>query len=267
MIRAKYTVVLRTLMDDPQLKQQLDRALSTYPLYEKASKEEFIPVYIPTREELNRKILNHYKYREIGFETIAWFLDELEISMNEIMPKYNQLFFSADQDFNVIWNVDYRKEIERKQKAQNAATGSSTDNSDVTTTGTAQDSTQTTGTASSNNKHINSKTPQDKLSIPAKGLDSVNYADEAQWNHDESSTGGSSTSNGSTSGTSKTKNTGSTTASGNSSEDETTLETTKGNFGVVSAQDLVLKYRETIRNIEQEIINDPRIRELFMLVY
>lgn len=267
MFRAKYTVVLRTLMDDPILKQQLDKALSTYPLYEKTSKEEFIPVYIPTRDELNMKILNHYKYREIGFETIGRFLDELEISMNEIMPLYNQLFFSADQDFNVIWNVDYKREIDRKQKAQNAAIGSSSDDSDVTTTGTAQDTTKTTGTASSHNKHINSKTPQDKLSITAKGIDSVNYADEAQWGNDESTTGGSSTSNGSTSGTSKTKNTGKTSASGSSSEDETTVETTKGNFGVVSAQDLILKYRETIRNIEQEIVNDPRIRELFMLVY
>lgn len=267
MIRAKYTVVLRTLMDDPVLKQQIDKAMSTYPLYEKTSREDFIPAYIPTREELNTKILNHYKYREIGFETIGRFLDELEISMNEIMPRYNQLFFSADQDFNVIWNVDYKRQIDRKQKAQNAASGSSSDDSDVTTTGTAQDTTKTTGTASSHNKHINSKTPQDKLSITAKGIDSVNYADEAQWGHDESSTGGSSTSNGSTSGTSKTKNTGKTSASGSSSEDETTIETTKGNFGVVSAQDLVLKYRETIRNIEQEIVEDPRIRELFMLVY
>lgn len=267
MIRAKYTIVLKTIMDDERLKPQLDKAMSTYPLYQKNSKEEFIPVYIPTREELNLKILNHYKYREIGFETIARFLDELEISMNEIMPRYNQLFFSTDHDFNVIWNVDYQRTIDRKQKAQNAATGTSSDNSDVTTTGTAQDSTQTTGTASSYNKHINSKTPQDKLSITAKGIDSVNYADEAQWNHDTSNTSGSSSSNGSTSGTSKTKNTGNTTASGNSSEDETTLETTKGNFGVVSAQDLILKYRETIRNITQEIIEDPRIRELFMLVY
>ena len=267
MMRAKYTVVLKTLMDDQTLREQLDRALSTYPLYEKTRREEFIPVYIPRRRELNEKILNHYKYREIGFETIGRFLDELEISMNEIMPRYNQLFFSADQDFNVIWNVDYQRTINRNQTAANEATGTSSDDSDVTTTGTAQDSTQTTGTASSYNKHINSKTPQDKLSVPADGIDTVDYADEAQWNKDASTTGGSSTSNGNTSGTSKTKNTGNTSASGSSSEDETTLETTKGNFGVVSSQDLILKFRETIRNIEQEIIEDRRIRELFMLVY
>lgn len=267
MIRAKYTVVLRTLMDDPVLNEQLLAALSTYPLYSKKSKEEMIPVYIPTREELNRKILNRYKYREIGFETIGMFLDELEIAMCEIMPRYNQLFFSADQDFNVIWNVDYKRTIERTQDNSNQATGSTSDSSDIDTTSTAHDETTTTGTAASYNKHINSKTPQDKLSVTAENIDSIDYADEAQWNKDNSTTGGSSESNGTTGTTSTTTTTGTTSASGSSSENENTVETTKGNFGVVSAQDLVLKYRETIRNIEQEIIEDPRIRELFMLVY
>ena len=50
-------------------------------------------------------------------------------------------------------------------------------------------------------------------------------------------------------------------------EKEGTIETTKGNFGVVSAQDLIIKYRETLLNIEQLIINDKRIQELFMLIY
>ena len=48
---------------------------------------------------------------------------------------------------------------------------------------------------------------------------------------------------------------------------ENSTETTKGNFGVVSAQDLILKYRETIINIEQMIINDERIKELFFTLY
>lgn len=267
MIRAKYTVVLHTLMTDPQLKQQLDKAMSTYPLYQKTSKEEFIPSYIPTREELNMKILNHYKYREIGSETIGQFLDRLEITMNEIMPRYNMLFFSADQDFNVIWNVDYKRTIDRQQDNANQATGSSSDTSDVETSSTSNEETTTTGEATSHNKHINSKTPQSKLSIPADGIDTVDYADEAQWNKDTSKTDGTSESNGTTAATSKTKSTGSTSASGSSSENEQTVETTKGNFGVVSAQDLVLKFRETIRNIEKEIIEDPEIQMLFMLVY
>ena len=86
-------------------------------------------------------------------------------------------------------------------------------------------------------------------------IDNVNYADDASW----SKTSGNSTNN-------ETVDTnGSNSVIGK--EDELTVETTKGNFGVVSAQDLVVKYRETIINIEQMIINDPRIQELFMLIY
>ena len=88
-----------------------------------------------------------------------------------------------------------------------------------------------------------------------KQIDSVDYANQVDWNKDDA------TSSGSTSGESNVSGTGT------NRELESTLETTKGNFGVVSAQDLIKKYREIIINIEQQIINDPRIVELFMLVY
>ena len=92
MIYAKYTIVLKTLLDDPETKALIDKAMSTYPLYEKRSEEKYIPSYIPTREQLNKKILDYYKYREIGFETVGRFLTELEVALNEIMPYYNQLY-------------------------------------------------------------------------------------------------------------------------------------------------------------------------------
>ena len=79
----------------------------------------------------------------------------------------------------------------------------------------------------------------------------MNYADNADWGK----------SNGTTTGTNTT--TGNASSNGSTSS----IETTKGNFGVTSAQDLIIKYRETIINVEQQIINDPRIRELFMLIF
>ena len=61
---ARYTEFLRDLMRDEHTSKALDAALSTYPLYQGKNTYD----QIPTREELNRKLLNHYKYREIGFE-------------------------------------------------------------------------------------------------------------------------------------------------------------------------------------------------------
>ena len=246
MLPARYTEVLDNLLRYPDTAEAIAQAMSTYPLYE--TDPDRVRQYgtsykIPTRQELNDKILSYYRFREIGFETVGRFLFELETSLKEIMPKYNQLFYSADQDYNPIYNVDYIKTIDRNRK----------DN----TVGTQNSKTSTTGTDTNEEygKAINSKTPQNQLNIPNTGIDTVNYADDASW----SKTNGTNTNN-------ETVDTnGSNSVIGK--EDEKTTEATKGNFGVVSAQDLVIKYRETIINIEQQIINDPRIKELFMLIY
>lgn len=248
MIQARYTEVLYNLLNNQRVKSKIDEKMSTYPLYESTSKHEFnIPNIIPTREELNNKILNYYKYREIGFETVGRFLDELETSLKEIMPYYNQLFFSADQDYNVIYNVDYKRTIDRTNDRTNNTNTSATTESETTTSGESE----------SWNKSVSSDTPQSQLSITNKNIDNVDYANNVNWDHTSAEDSGTTTGNSSTSGTGQeVENTV-----------EGTIETTKGNFGVTSAQDLIKKYREIIINIEQQIINDPRIQELFMLVY
>ena len=244
----KYTVSIYNLLQDDYSKQAINQAMSTYPLYESKSKQEYgIPNIIPTREELNKAILNYYMFREIGFETPGRFIFELETALKEIMPYYNQLYFSADQDYNVIYNVDYKRTIDRERNENNQtntstqATDSSTTNSDMTTNG----------------KDISSQTPQGQLNIGTKNINNVDYGDQASWNQNISESTATNTGNSTTSGTGT-----------NQVEDvESTVETTKGNFGVTSAQDLIKKYREIVINVTQQIINDPRIKELFMLVY
>ena len=237
-IPAQYTEVLDNLLNNPQAKHEIDLAMGDYPLYQtnpNLTRTYGTAYTVPSRTELNNKILNHYRFQEIGQETFGRWLFELKTALHEIMPYYNQLFYSADQDFNPIYNVDYKKTIMGSQNA----------NSNTTSTG--NDST----TNEEFTKSVNSRTPQDLLNISNTGIDTVNYADNADW--------------GKASGTT----TGTNTTTGNASSNGSTssIETTKGNFGVVSAQDLILKYRETIINIEQQIINDPRIKELFMLIF
>lgn len=240
-IPAKYTEVLDNLLNNEEAKLAIDEAMATYPLYEQEEKaRQFGTAYhVPTRKELNNKILNYYRFREIGFETFGRFIFELKTALEEIMPKYNQLFYSADQDFNPIYNVDYEKIIGR-------------DRMDSTISNSANTSTDETN-ATTNTKDITSGTPQNELNVATKDIEQVSYADTANWNQniDENKTTSNMSANSTTDG----------------SETELTKESTKGNFGVVSAQDLILKYRQTIINIEQMIINDPRIQECFMLIY
>lgn len=253
-IPAKYTEVLDNLLRNEQASAKITQAMSTYPLYQtdpNKTKEYGTSYTIPTRQELNNKILNYYRFREIGQETFGRWLFELETALNEIMPYYNQLFYSADQDFNPIYNVDYIRDTQRHRSDTNIESQSSNTNS--STSGT--DSSSSTDYS----KSVTSDTPQNQLNIPNEGIDTVSYASEASWGKNSNSTSG----NTSTSGSSATN--ASNSAIGN--EKEGIIETTKGNFGVTSAQDLIIKYRETLLNIEQLIINDKRIQELFMLIY
>lgn len=228
-LTAKYTEILYNLLNDNTTKTLIDNALLSYPLYISHKNYEYmnIPNLIPTRKEINTKILNHYKYREIGFETVGRFIEELEIAMNEIMPYYNQMLYSLDQDFDVIFNVNYQRTRERV----NETSGSVNTESSMTNSG----------------KNISSDTPQGELSITSQNIDNVSYANNVAWNKDSSTANGESSSSG--------------------AENENIVETVKGNYGVISAQELILKYRETIINIVDMIINDRKIKDLFMNVY
>ena len=253
-IPAKYTEVLDNLLRNEQTAPAIAEAMSKYPLYETDPNKvnQYGTAYkVPTRAELNNKILSYYRFREIGFETVGRFLFELETALNEIMPYYNQLFYSADQDFNPIYNVDYIRNTQRNKSDTNIGSQSTSTSTTASGTDTSSNTEYT--------KSVNSKTPQNQLSIDGEDINDVDYADDASWGKSSGSTSGSNTTNGSS------QTNGSNSVIGN--EKEGIVETTKGNFGVVSAQDLIIKYRETLLNIEQLIINDTRIKELFMLVY
>lgn len=278
MIRADYTIVLKTLLDDPQSKELIDKALSTYPLYTPEHKAKFTEVM--TRAELNERILNHFKYREIGFETFGRWLDELEIAMNEIMPYYNQLFISQDiingLD-DIFGNLDVKEEFEE----ETTGSGSHSESEEGTTTGTAtnsgsssssgSDSSESNVSMNTNGKQISSETPQSQIKV--NNIDSVEYADKITWNKDESSNNTSSSGSSNSSSNSESSTTSSGTnnksSSGSSTNSGTTKHTLhrKGNQGVNTYAHDMLEFRDLFINIVQQIINDKRIQELFMQVY
>ena len=293
---SKYAPELRDLIRNEQTKALLDKALSHYPLYVPAANLGELASLIPTREELNKKLLNHYKYREIGFETVGRFLDELEISMDEIMPHYNQLYKSIETMVTIedpFGNVDIietyteqRKDTTTTSGTINEATSSTgTTNEATSSTGTtnaassntgtntskivSSDNTETTSQVSSNTKTVKSDTPQDDLDI--SDIDSVTYASEAVWNRDTANNTGTSkgTAESDTTTTTETSGTADTTTAGQS---ELTGElshtfTKKGNQGVNTYAHDMNELRETFIDVTNRIINDERISELFMRVF
>lgn len=279
---AKYTVELRELMKNEEVKPLLELALSTYPLYQGNKLIDLIP----TRSELNEKLLNHYKYREIAFETVGRFLDELEITMNEIMPLYNERFKTIETmaDLpNPFDNVDVIEEYTEERSGQNeketTGSASSSSENDTSDTGhsetTASDESNTTATVNHNNKTVHTTTPSDTVSIPAESIDSVTHADEVTWNKDINSDTG--TSQGSSSGETDSTNTGHSEStataenevneSGSHSENVHHTFTKKGNYGVNTYAHDMNEFRTSLIDVVYEIITDIRVSDLFMKVY
>ena len=252
MINAKYTVVLKSLLDDENCKSEIEKALSDYPLYR--ANDENLPDYLPSRARLNDKLLNRYKYREIGFEAPGRFIDELRIAMHEIMPYYNQLLKSQDimeQLDDPFGNVDIVETFEEE------STGSTSGNSKGKSTN--NDETNVSTESENYNKSVKVDTPQGELSIGNKDIDSLTYASEMDYNHSSNNDSSNTLSNGET----NTENESSSQSTGKISH----TMTKKGNQGVNTYAHDMSELRETFLNIEQMIINDRRIRDLFMHVY
>lgn len=287
-MQPRYTEYLRNIMLNEEGKQALDKALSTYPLY--TPKNETIADLIPTREKLNEKLLNHYKYREIGFETVGRFLDELEITMCEIMPRYNELFKSVEIMAELpspFDNVDVTETFEQETKQTSESEGSSSQSGTASQRG-ANSQTMNTDTENSgssqatignnaNSKQIESDTPQDKLTVATKDIDQVTYASKATWNEaisegsedrttsDTSST--ESTSSGTNSSTTESSSNGSTSGTSESTGTVKHTFTKKGNQGVNTYAHDMNEFRTSIIDVVNMILTDHRLNELFMLVY
>lgn len=230
MIYGKYSVVLKTIMDTPEGSEALQKALSTYPVYTPEGDYDMVP----DRAGINQRLLNHYKYHEIGFETVGRFLDELEITMNEIMPRYNELLktvvIMADLP-SPFDNVDFVEKVEE--------------------TRTSESSGSTSGTVSSDGagKRVHTDTPQSEVSVPAKDINTIGYASDVEWDANENNQ----TSTGE--------------SSGSDSSTFTHTLTKTGNQGVNTYAHDMNEFRTSIIDVIDDMIQDSRIAELFMMVY
>ena len=259
---AKYTVVLRDIMNNEYSRDALAAALSRYPLYSNPKTYDLIP----TREQLNTKLLNHYKYREIGFETVGRFLDELDITMCEIMPRYNELLKTVVTMAELpspFDNVDVVETYEEQRTHSSETSGSSS--SSQSGSGTSTEAGEGSATQTANGKHIESDTPQDSLSIGSDGINDVDYASKAQWNEDKMNTSSASESTRTTNTTNEEA--GNTNSSVESNDTISHTYTKKGNQGVNTYAHDMNEFRTSIIDVVEQIINDERIAELFMMVY
>lgn len=193
------------------------------------------PIYNEShREELCKKILMHYYFREIGMETIGAWKIKLHSNMLEIMPYYNKLYAVLDEEFSL--NKTRESFIEREYQGSYNFTGN---------------------TKSENSDTINLTDERNDtskfLDTPQGGLDGIldnDYLTTATINSGEN--------------TQTTKNNGNseTNTKNNNNDEHSELEHKYGNFDVLEN---VEKYNAEIFNIDMRIIKDLNI--LFMKLW
>lgn len=230
---SKYTTELRWIVEN-----EYDLQLNEYPIFD----ENY-------RQKLNQKIINHYYFREIGFETVGLFRFYLKQTMNEIMPYYNQLYESALLEIDPLNTINFTETLTRTK------IGNDTKNFNEDTTVNSNGDSNSNSTKNTNFKDVESDTPQGMLSIG--NIEGELYASYARISKNEDTT--NSTAHQETTDTQKRKND----EKINREDNENYTRTEKGNRE--SQSELLMKYRQTFLNIDMQVINE--LNDLFMGLY
>ena len=92
---SKYTTQLRWIVEQEQGQVPYNKyERYTVQTYKKVGLNEY-PIFDEAyRQMLNDKIIDHFFFREIGFETAAQFQWYMRRTMNEIMPYYNEMYIT-----------------------------------------------------------------------------------------------------------------------------------------------------------------------------
>lgn len=232
---SRYTIELRYLIEG-----NYDLGLKDYPIFDESY-----------REQLNNKIIQHYYFREIGFETEALFKNRLNQKMNEIMPYYNQMYESSKLKIDPLSTIDLEEVFSRKSKTTGEGTSSTSGTGNNTNNFNSTDTTDY-GKISKFSDIAQAQTTPNEI-LNDKYLTSATVDDGQDKNTNKGTN------------TSQTESTTSGTSTDERNLDEDTTLTRKGNNGTASESELLNMYRETFLNIDMMIIDD--LDELFLGIW
>lgn len=198
------------------------------------------------KAEFEKKVIDHYYFRQIGQETVGRFLHMFRSKVREIMPYYIDMYKSVEIMHgleNPFDNVDVLETFE--QETTDSASGESSSN--------------TSGTASSTGNHGSTGDSEHRFSnTPQGSIDNLDsYLTEASRD------------NNTTSDTSETSSETSATSEGSSSSESSgTVKHTlhrKGNQGVNTFAHDIIEFRKSIINVDEMVINE--LNCLFLGIY
>ena len=201
------------------------------------------PFYDETkRAEFEQNFLRHFYMREIGLETIDYFMLRLEDKLNTIMPYYNKLLAANAKEYDPFYTEIIDESITRDRTGK-------TNGTDTTAT---SGSSSTKGT-SANTTAITADDSNQQSDLPQGSLDNFNdnsYLSSAGKGHTESNSNVNSTDETTGTNTGSINTTRAETSEGNETE-KRTANNVRGN-----QSEMLRMYYEAQRNILDNIYND-----------
>lgn len=180
--------------------------------------------------EFEQKVLDHYRFRQIGCETVGRWLHEFRSRVREIMPYYIQLYKS----------VELFESVEDPLESYNLT---ETYKRETSSSGTSSSSGTTSEDASTDRERRFSDTPRGTIA----NLDT--HMSEASRENEDHAT--------------ETASSGESESSTEGVEEYTLIR--RGNIGVQPFGQEIKILRDSFINVDREIINE--LNDLFLLIY
>ena len=193
------------------------------------------------RKLFEEKFINHYYYREIGFESPFMFKHKLESHLKLNMPYWKELYRTEleARDINFLLNKDLKETFIRELETENQTSGTTSNQQNSTSSSSVSQN----GTSSNTHKESSINDGVSQVS-----LDNGYLTGASSDTGDTTNTGTSSTSD-------DIESSGTSTQRGNETELEKTELISQGNIGVTSSAQLLKEWREVLLNMDKIIID------------
>lgn len=131
MITENYTMTLYEIINNFYTRSEVESWFKQYELSDYLTDDQIETITdngVWSKDKLAQKIVDHYLFEQIGFETMGLFKHKVKITMSEIMESKLPLIYSRAIEYDPLVNVDYTETFERS--IENEGTSSSESSSD-----------------------------------------------------------------------------------------------------------------------------------------
>ena len=126
MLLQNYTMNLYEIINNFYTRSEVESWFKDYELEDFLTQEQINVITesgLWNKDKLATKIVDHYLFSQIGFETMALFKQRVKITMKEIMESKLPLIYSSAIQYDPLVNVDYTETFERSIENQGNSSG------------------------------------------------------------------------------------------------------------------------------------------------